>query len=47
MKDFALFLGLVGAPTVMFIVTVYLRWRLRMRLLEIDFGQRFVLGLHG
>ncbi|HEX5049301.1 MAG TPA: hypothetical protein VFX89_19470 [Gammaproteobacteria bacterium] len=38
MKDFALFLGLVGAPTVMFLATIYLRWRLRMRLLEIVRG---------
>ena len=38
MKDFALFLGLVGAPTAMFLATVDLRWRLRMRLLEIVRG---------
>jgi len=38
MTDFALFLGLVGAPTVMFLATIYLRWRLRMRLLEIVRG---------
>lgn len=38
MKDFALFLGLVGAPTVMFLATIYLRWRLRMRMLEIVRG---------
>src|SRR5262245_10822534 len=38
MKDFVLFAGLVGAPTAMFIVTCYLRWRLRMRLLDIVRG---------
>ena len=38
MKDSILFAGLVGAPTVLFLATIYLRWRLRMRLLEIVRG---------
>jgi hypothetical protein len=38
MKDGFLFLGFVGAPAGLFLATIYLRWRLRMRLLEIVRG---------
>ena len=38
MKDVLLFLGLVGAPAGLFLATIYLRWRLRVRLLEIVRG---------
>ncbi|HEX5047558.1 MAG TPA: hypothetical protein VFX89_10585, partial [Gammaproteobacteria bacterium] len=38
MKDTLLFMALVGAPTALFFAVIYLRWRLRMRLLEIVRG---------